>query len=261
MRKIWIILTLFSAVFAGCKKTLNTAPPADNPLVIEGFIYAGQPVDHIHLEKISRVSDSGPNPVDNAYVTLSSSDGTSVVLAQKTNEPGTYFDSAQVMLIKPGNSYTLWIKVEDSYAIATTSVPAPIDPVTITPGDSLYVDPTQPSQVLLTLKWAQISGHKFLLTDSTITENASPIGFANGGNNQTPFGNLISTNTVSLEAGDFKKYGWHNIKITAVDNVFSVYYTAIKNGQSPPQSTPSNITNAHGIFTSFNYATPKIYLY
>ena len=123
MRKILFLLALVACV--GCESPNDSV--FSPQIVIQGFLYANEPVDSIVLRTSLPLNASSNNDrLSGATVTISTPD-TSFVLHEDLNAPtkGRYIMDG-VVLVQPGKTYTLKVEALGQTAISSTTVPLPI---------------------------------------------------------------------------------------------------------------------------------------
>ncbi|MEM8485061.1 MAG: DUF4249 family protein [Bacteroidota bacterium] len=118
-----LCISLFVLVAIGCD---STAPDtAEDLLVVEAFLFAGEPVNDVRLKRAIPFgsADSSSVPVNDASVTLMKA-GTSYPLTA-SGADGFYAYDGEDLTIETGDTFLLSIDYNGTTITATTTVPGP----------------------------------------------------------------------------------------------------------------------------------------
>ena len=110
------------ALFAGC--TNNPVGPDQTQVVLQGYLYAHEPVSDIQVATSMAIggSDSVENPITNASVILTKN-GTAYKLSPNSAQPGYYSYPGSDLTVGEGDSFSIEIDAAGRHISATTVVP------------------------------------------------------------------------------------------------------------------------------------------
>ena len=124
------LLALAALLLAACDST--DAGEADDLIVVEAFLYAGEPVNDIHLSAVIPLDseDSLARPINDADVRLVK-DGRTYALTP-SGDDGSYFYSGDDLIVETGDVFQLEVDRGGTHITAETAVPAPPTGVAMT---------------------------------------------------------------------------------------------------------------------------------
>ncbi len=269
MRKI-IIAIVISAFLTGCEKEQLNNGHSDL-IVVEGYLYAGRPVDSIRLSQAVAFnsSDTVFHGVSNAAVSIVANGNTYNL--QPSIKQGYYNYPGNNLTISAGGTYSLNISYNNQQITSQTTVPGNVSGLKISE-NSLLVDTTLTMRELrdssLLVSWSNPNRDYYFVIlenkDSILTPvrvNSATGGFGGYSGTGTGTINLArrfqtrpiqdSLYRISLFS-TVGNYGHYEFKLYKVTKDYASLY------QSSTQNTISlnepftNISNGLGIFTSFS---------
>ncbi len=108
---------------AGC--TNNPVAPSQTQVVLQGYLYANQPVQDISLATSIAIggTDTVDTPITTASVVLMKN-GISYQLASSVTIPGNYFYAGSDLSVNIGDNFTIEVDVNGQHISAATVVPS-----------------------------------------------------------------------------------------------------------------------------------------
>jgi len=130
MKNLTLLAIAALLLLAACDST--DAGEADDLLVVEAFLYAGEPVNDIHLSTVIPLNseDSLARPINDADVRLVK-DGRTYALTP-SGDDGSYFYSGDDLIVETGDVFQLEVDRGGTHITAETVVPAPPTGVAMT---------------------------------------------------------------------------------------------------------------------------------
>jgi hypothetical protein len=136
MKRRYLFLTLAAALVAGCDST-STEPEEVELVVVEAFLFAGEPIDDIRLTETVPLSDTIDAPPINDASVMLYKNGISYTLVS-TGDSGYYAYPGDDLSIMAGD--TISIEISYSGAVATGETVVPEAPVGVgIDRDTLFV--------------------------------------------------------------------------------------------------------------------------
>ena len=125
MNRRYVLMILATTCIAGCDR-VTTEPEETELVVVEAFLFAGEPIENIRLTETVTLSDTiDAPPINDASVTLSKN-GSSYTLVP-TGDSGYYAYPGDDLVIEVGDTIGVEISHSGSVAIGETVVPeAPV---------------------------------------------------------------------------------------------------------------------------------------
>lgn len=138
-----LFYTAFSIIAISCSSDNITESENQNNLVVEAFLYAGEPVTDIKLSNTISLgsNDTIAPPVTDASVWLSKN-GKSYQLIADPTRAGYYKYNGSDLSVEPGNNFSLRISYNGKEISAATIVPPVPQEVTISKSILTLVTPT-----------------------------------------------------------------------------------------------------------------------
>lgn len=218
-------------------------------LMVEAYIYANSPVDHV---KVARINDRGGAdliPVNDANIKISQGNF-SANLQLKSEASGIYEISDPEVIFSGMEPLLLEINYNGKSYTATTNFPPAIENLTITNDNVNITDAENDQVVLTTLSWTNpIDSQTYCVFARGIdsdTTTAYPI----EPSFDTPLFGLHTGTSVDLYKDHFTYIGSYQLYVSAVNEEYIQMYTA--NSEPELRGAPSNIQGAWGVFTAFN---------
>lgn len=267
MRKI-IIAIIISVFFAGCEKEPLSNGHSDL-IVVEGYLYAGQPVDSIRLSQVVyfNSADTVFQGVSNAIVSIIAN-GTAYNLQPSVNQ-GYYYYPGNDLAINTGETYSLNIVYNNQHITSQTTVPGSASGLQIS-GNTLWVDTTLTMRELrdssLLVSWSNPDrDYYFVILENKdsiltpITVNNTYGGFGNSGYTGTinlarrfqtrPIQDSLYRVSLFSTVGNYGDYEFKLYKVTK--DYASLYQSRTQNSINLNEPF-TNINNGLGIFTAFS---------
>ena len=241
--------------------TLQTETP-----VIEGYIFAGQPIDSIRItQSINYAGDDTLLTIDNLVVTIS--DGTE--FAELTPIGDGYYQHP-AFIIQENTSYTLEFTFNDKFTTANTYVPyrqaTEISHEEISMeqiedfgfGVNQDVDP-------IDINWENTEGDYYYVLVENVDENPEYINlflqeiFEEQGGEFPRFGFITEpqiTDQYSINTRqEIQQFGLHRVIVFRVNPEYAALYESASNSSITLSEPPSNVENGLGIFTGISSDT------
>lgn len=123
MKKTLFLLLVTTLILSGCAN--NPVAPSQTQVVLQGYLYANQPVKDISLATSMAIggTDSVDTPITSATVALLRN-GTRYPLASNPTEPGNYFYPGNDLSVTIGDSFSIEVDVNGQHISAQTVVPS-----------------------------------------------------------------------------------------------------------------------------------------
>lgn len=218
-------------------------------LMVEAYIYANSPVDHV---KVARINDGGGAdliPVNDANIKISQG-AVSANLELRSEADGIYEINDPEMVFSGTESLVLEINYNGKTYTAMTNFPSPIENLTIS-NDNVNITDAENDQVLLTtLSWTGTQDSQTYCvfargvdSDTTTTYPIQP-------SFDTPLFGVHTDTSIDLYKDHFTYIGNYQLYVSAVNDEYIQMYTA--NSEPELRGAPSNIQGAWGVFTAFN---------
>ena len=258
MRKLVLILSIL--ILCNCQKDTK-----NDIYIIEAYLYANQPVNHIRIMKRSFDGDYAVNiPVTNAEVIIEDKNR-SYILHQSSSNSGWYEYSNNDLMITEGEIYKLFITIEGNNMYSQVLVPfSPTN--TQIDKDTLYkysitTDISQLNKTFLQLKWVAPTEYSCIVLESIEKVDNRESIYPPGTLKYQPYflQKPIIDSSLTINSSNFEYYGKNMIKIYSVNNE---YVNVFKNPENSVGLSyyPSNISNAIGLFTAFSCDSVAVYV-
>ena len=257
-------LLVASACLLACSDT-TTSPEEDaRQVVVEAFLFAGEPVDDIRLtETVPLGEDPALAPtVDDAIVTLTR--GSERWLLSRLEEPGTYGYPGEDLEVRAGDRFSIEIEAFGRTATGETVVPEPpaglelntdmLQVPEITPG-TIQTGILQTLQVTVTWENPDASLH-FVDVEGLDPEAESIF----PGFNRPEGGRFrirsapTDENFHTIRLPQLEHLGPHRTIVYRVNREYADLYNNRVQDSRDLNEPPSNISGGLGIFSAFNSA-------
>lgn len=243
-------LMLVSPFLGGCDQDdsntmLNNI---DKLLVVEGYVYAGEPIKHIKLSKIHSGGSYIPVPVHNAEVRVMQGDFTFHLMAH---------DSILGMYQQEGNdnelpvnygNLDLEVKYGEQTFTSRTAMPPMMHGLAASE-NYILLNQSSSTAVLSHLTWDDIHDGPYCIFIRNM-DDLQPTEQEASSSSENPFLQVVHTNSAQLKAAHFSHYGTYEIYVSAVNAEYADLYNA--GSRLTMTAAPSNINNGFGVFTAFN---------
>lgn len=267
MKTIYIPLTCCIFLFSGCEiKEENTE---NSLLVVEGYLFQGEPVDSVHLTLTLpfESSDTVFEPVTEAGISIYW-DGRQYILDNIGN--GYYSYSGEGLSVNQGENYSISILYRGREITSSTIVP--LMPEGVELSDTIvYVDTTfsfgPPGQndddSGVVISWTNPDNSYFYVLIENSDSTASDIEFDTGDfpSGFEPPSRMFTFRSEPFQGNEYtinprllEKYGKHKIKIYRVNQEYADLYENRQQDSRNLTEPNTNIKGGLGIFTAFSYA-------
>jgi hypothetical protein len=273
IRKILkLTLIIFFAIFlCGCEK--DNSGIHDDLIVVEGYLYQGEPVDSIHITKTVsfKSSDTIYPPVDDAKVSIT---WNNISYNLQNTGNGNYTYSGNDLSINVGDEYSIMVIYNGSKVTSSTIVPEIPDGVEIS-DTVLYIDissffpPGFGINEGIKVSWENPDNDYFFIVIENNDPDADNIEYDTGGfpGGFTPPSGIsifrsqpFNGNEYNISSNSLKKYGKHTVKVYRVNQEYVDLYENRQQDSRNLTEPLTNIKNGLGIFTAFSYAQAYFYV-
>lgn len=280
MKKLTILLTLLVCCFSyfGCSAlTENIYTPT---LVLQGYIYANEPIDSILVRQTIAIEDTSRNSdfVTGASVQITV-DGKSYTLSEKQRvaRPGRYTPDETIIAI-PGKTYKLTVSAYGSTAWSETTVPEPIQLDSVRVGDrklSLTAmdtvqfpkDESELNKPGVQLWWTSSKSAAGYSLEAVSFDTTQKLINLDSARNNLPdtvsrgrYRFFIISNTEQLSWLQFKYYGPNTVRALALDHNFQDMILGLYLNGSQFNNNTLHVNGGLGIFGSAARASKEVYL-
>lgn len=237
--------------------------PGGNDVVVEAFLYAGEPVTDIRLKRIVKFN-SGEETlyINDADVTIGYL-GQAFALVPSPGDSGFYHYPGLDLEIIPGQTYTLEVNTVGTFITSETVVPQ--SPTGLALSNNLIEVPKINSifdlEVFgeipeINVTWNNTEGvYHFLLTANTL-ENPEPLnesGFDLAGRLSQI---LVSAPTLNdfdvIRPALLTTYGLHSVKLFRINQEYVDLFSSFQQDSRNLNEPLTNIEGGVGIFTAFS---------
>jgi len=254
---------MLALLFAACESE-PFAPPAEELIVAQAFLYAGEPVTDVRLSEAIPLgsTDSVGTPITDARVTLIRN-GVPYLLVASPGDSGFYHYPGVDLEVDEGDQFQLEIVHEGTILTASTTVP--LAPGSISLSRTEVVRPTFEvgqfpdfSEAMLTVHWDNPGGDLYFVAYRNI--EASPDSVEDGGG---PFGGGFlgrlgrfaseptSGDSLTINAMTLTHYGEHEVKVYRVNAEYAQLYESRLQDTRDLNEPATNIQNGLGVFSAF----------
>ncbi len=270
---ILAMMVLVVVALVGCDNPIQSA--YTEQLVVDGFIYANEPIDSIVLHRTTPFGsyyDDLDYAVDSATVTISVDGVTDTLLP--TDLKGRYYLPASKLIVQGGKTYNLAVSAPDQqtggthYATASTIVPMPIHFSTIADsvrGKTFILDTNNLANFAFIVTAGPVDNpnREYLLSVQALDTSYGRIRYREGPDSLSTirYSNLATGPAIAVTPGMFNWYGPNLITFYAIDTNWSDYQRQIiGRGGVNFQPTLNHIQGAIGVFGSAARDTVTIFL-
>ena len=267
-----IIYVLCIIINSSCEDISDFDPGESKP-VVEAFLYEGESVDDIYLEKTSPLNTptkSDPEIISDAIITISS-DGQDFILSPLKGHPGRYGYDGNDLSVNIGNEYFLTFEYEDIIISSTTNIPSKPEGFDISP-DSVIItrinsitdlrDFRESFQKTINVTWNNNDGSYYYLVIENIEDSPQSIDptdiLGDLGINFEFTTSPTQENIFELRPLiHYTQYGTHKVTIYHVNEEYALLYETSTQDSRDLNEPYTNINNGLGIFSGF--ASQEVY--
>lgn len=219
-----------------------------NKVVVEGYVYANERIDHVRISRIHSEGLAQSIPVVGAGVQVSQ--GSQVFLLYESDTISGLYQQAITDSVFPNGEENLHLLIHtqnNSYS-AHCYMPSPVTGLTIS-SSNIQIIPGDDDQTVAVLSWdAMAPGTSYAIFVRQIPADVDYVELFAPDQNDNPFMDIVHTNIVELKSAHFRYYGTYQLYVTAVSDEYEVFYDQPSAGMA---NAPGNIENGWGIFTAF----------
>jgi hypothetical protein len=261
--KLLICLCISIIVF-DCSNKNPTESENQNNLVVEGFLYAGEPVNNIRLTKTVGLDsqDTLAPPVNDAQVYLAK-EGKTYHLTQDTTRSGYYIYNGSDLSIESGDYLFLEINYNGKKVTSSTIVPPKPEDVTISDSTLILSTDTgfpsggfgQQDTNSIYVRWSNPDSSLYYVVIENLEASPEEISTGNfpGGMDLIRRVTFAPTATSEFVIGrrNLTYYGSHMAIVYKVNQEYADLYES-RNQDSRNLNEPlTNIVNGLGVFSAF----------
>ena len=263
------IVMLFIMLFAfGCEESITTSVNSDI-VVVQGFIYADQPVTDISLTEVLPLGseDTLAPPISNAEVFISKGDNKYLLIANSEKE-GFYYYPGNDLIINTGDELALEVNVNEQSLLAETVVPPKPTNVNLDSDTLLIPDIAEGVGMRylpdlegysVNLSWDNFDESYYYVVIENIEENPVPI--------EVQFGKFASrfvsepsiSNEYRVSFRTVTHLGKHIMILYRVNQEYVDLYESRDQDSRNLNEPLTNIENGLGVFSAF--ASDSVYFY
>lgn len=272
---IALILLLTALGLASCEQTTDTV--FSPQLVIEGYLYANEPLDSIVVRRTIEITQGDSIAyVQGAIVTLSSPDKDYVLLERK-DAPGRYHPQEDLIPL-PGVTYRLRVQAMGQVATSETTIPDPIKldsakvgekPLSIARIDTVDYPGSRDelSKPGVRLWWTRsASAVGYALEAVTFDSTAEIIDLSPDDANlpdSTSMGRyrfFILSQSEQIAWRQFRRYGINTVRALALDRNLQDFALGLYLTQSQFDNNTLHVNGGLGVFGSAARASMRVYI-
>ena len=246
-----------------CKK--DDASDPLKKVVLEGYLFANEPVDDIRLTELLSYGgeDTIPQPINDADVSIFWKN-VPYQLIPSGGDSGYYYYPGNILQILEGESYRIEIKYFNKTATGETVVPPPPT------GVNLNIDTMEFSNFFIytsndsmTVGWDNSNADYYYVVIKNIEQNPVPF------YPDFDLGGLISTFLFTRPTQDdfyeilyyyITHFGKHQVRVYRVGQEYVDLFTSLDQDSRTLNEPITNINNGLGVFAAFNSDTANFYV-
>ena len=240
-------------LFCSCKKEIKPVDEIQHTIVVQGYLYAGMPVENISIQKMDIGGTSQAMAIENISAFIKWNN-TEYALENMPGKSGYYQVNDSSLQIISGETYSIQIDYNGKLVSASTTVPPPVtscitDISTVVIGEgntdynAIHVAWQTPVNFKTTLSILNMSDLQNTPIDTTEID-------CNSYESISPFNSLLSTEVLTIWPCDFTHLGIHQLMLATINP--EAEYLFQQENTIGVGSDGGNINNGSGIFTSFN---------
>jgi uncharacterized protein YcfL len=265
MKKKTLMVSVILSMVYGCQS--NPVIPEATQIVMQAYLYAGQPINAITvmLSRPLSSSDTSNTPVGNAAVTLVKN-GAQYQLTPSQQNIGNYFYSGTNLQVQSGDQFEIEVTYNGTTATASTIVPPlPLglslntatvafthDTVASRFGGGSFTRLTTSDSVMVS--WTNTSQLPFFVTVESIDSTRQPLNADSLGNfnfTRRFVAEPTTDNYYRVPQSDFNYTGNYKITLYRVNQEYVNLYASRQQDSRSLNEPLTNVQNGLGIFTSF----------
>lgn len=245
---------------ASCDSDSLFAPPDPDSLVVQAFLFAGEPVSQVTVTGVLPIdadSAATPDPISDALIWLVR-EGVQYPLVPMEGSPGSYHYPGNELTVEAGDEFGLEVQWGEQLATAETMVPPPPTGLELST-DSLTA-PTLGggfgggfSSEGLVVRWNNSGGDLHYVVVENVEVDPDPI---RDGEGPAPLTRRIilpptPADSSSVTARSLTHLGEHRVTLYRVNEEYADLYRGLRQDSRDLNEPPSNIRGALGVFSAF----------
>lgn len=260
----YVILLLIVVSSFGCEETIS--PEINKDLVVvQGFIYADQPVTDILLTEVLPLGseDTLAPTISNAEIYLSRGSDKYLLIPNEELD-GFYYYPGNDLIISSGDELSLEVNVNDQKLLSETIVPPKptnleLDSDTLVIPEFVMGRPPDMEYYSITLTWKNLDDSYYYVVIENIEDDPEPIDAISG-----KFASrFVSKPSISSEYRvafrTITHYGNHLLVLYRVNQEYVDLYESRDQDSRNLNEPLTNIENGLGVFSAF--ASDSVYFY
>ena len=268
MKNYTIHIILLCVLLFSCEDE-NLNDIASNQFVVEGFLYAGEPIDDIKIKSTFPLTEEKDTsvPINEAEVSITK-DGERYTLLP-SGQDGFYNYPGSDVSITTGDIIRLEVIHDGIMATAQTIVPTPTMGLNISQ-DTIVVPKLPLSQGAeairmavakfvqessIQITWDNPSEDFYFMVVEAVKDTLDPI-FIDQVLSALERFRFVSEPTdvasINFLAGTVQSFGTYSVKIYHINEEYSALYENSNQDSRDLNEPPSNVQNALGVFSAFN---------
>jgi hypothetical protein len=255
------LLMTASFVFQSCEDVPEFEPDDQLP-VVEGFLYANEPVDDITVTKVvpfgSTDEEASLSGLDVSLI----HNGTVYPLTESNDAPGKYTYAGTGLRVRSGDRYDLEFSFNGRQVTSNTIVPLSPEGLVISTNEIFLpqlIDRSNIRELIqninnsVLVEWENPGGDYYFVEVENIENNPEPIDLNNILNFNFQFISRPTQNDfLTLRPlTQFTQFGTHRIIVYRVNEEYALLYETLEQDSRDLNEPFSNITNGVGIFSGF----------
>lgn len=259
-----IFLIFLTFLFGGCEENISTEIDKDI-VVVEGFLYEGQPVRDISLSEVLPLGsiDTLAPAITDAQVTISNGSKTFTLIPDELRE-GYYHDPENNFVVSSGDEFSLVVNIGDQQLSAVTTVPP--KPQNLDLGSETLLIPNITTGIRnlpdldtysTTLSWDNFDDSNYYVVIENLEENPIAIDIQSG-KFATRFVSAPSiSNEYKVSFRTVTHLGRHLMILYRVNQEYVDLYESRDQDSRNLNEPLTNIENGLGVFSAF--ASDSVY--
>ena len=253
-----VIMLLLMVISFGCEDTITTTVDKDI-VVVQGFVYADQPVKDISLSEVLTLGslDTIAPPISDAEVFIANGDDKYLLIADET-KVGFYYYPGSDLVIASGDELSLEINVGDQQILAETEAPPKPQNMVLESDTLLIPDITTGIRYIpdldvysTSLIWDNFDESYYYVVIENIEENPTPIDIQFG-KFATRFVSAPSiSDEYKVSFGTITHLGKHLLVLYRVNQEYVDLYESRDQDSRNLNEPLTNIENGLGVFSAF----------
>ncbi|MES2178614.1 MAG: DUF4249 family protein [Gemmatimonadota bacterium] len=269
-RPLNMLAACAAAVLSACAGSTEPVLSYARQPVVGAYLYAGEPVNDIHLTWTTTLdaSDTIPAPINDAKVSLKRR-GVTYSLVKSPGDSGYYRYPGSDLVVAIGDVFDLEIIVGGQTITATTTVPRQPGSVTLsadtlkvqTPGPPTPGSPPQfVEQARVTVRWPATSGALYYVTVENLETTLTPIidttSFFRVGRGRLIFP-PTAADSFTVNAQSLTYLGRHQVRVFRINEEYAQLYASRQQDSRDLNEPLSNIRGGLGVFSAFASDTAR----